>query len=225
MEKRIARLKNAKAAHDDLVAAAHRAQADALEIEAAAKRRLADEYDAAQERGEIAGHGGGRNFKVGDSNVEANLAAPNRVGDDNAIITAADLGLRRDQIHDARLIRNAEAVAEHFEEAFRTLRRLPPVKAQGFSNAWPDFVRSAKEIAAMEPEPMRVWPSPSAITRLEQTFDWVLWIDEPERRLIWSRAARVPWKQITFELGVDRSTAWRRWQLALTKIAARLNAH
>ena len=77
----------------------------------------------------------------------------------------------------------------------------------------------------MEPQPMRVWPSPSAITRLEHTFDWVLWINEPERRLIWSRAARVPWKQITFELGVDRSIAWRRWQLALTKIAARLNAH
>jgi hypothetical protein len=32
---------------------AHRAQADALEIEAGAKRRLADEYDAAQERGEV----------------------------------------------------------------------------------------------------------------------------------------------------------------------------
>jgi hypothetical protein len=38
-------------------AAAHRTQADALEIEAGAKRRLADEYDAAQERGEIANAG------------------------------------------------------------------------------------------------------------------------------------------------------------------------
>ena len=106
--KRAARLKNAKAAHDDLVAAAHRAQADALEIEAAAKRRLADEYDAAQERGEVAGHGGGRNFKVGDPNVETQSGGPNRVGGDNAIVTMADLGLRRDQIHDARLIRDAE---------------------------------------------------------------------------------------------------------------------
>jgi hypothetical protein len=34
--KRAARLSRAKAAHDDLIAAAHRAQADALEIEAAA---------------------------------------------------------------------------------------------------------------------------------------------------------------------------------------------
>ena len=96
----------------------------------------------------------------------------------------------------------AECVADHFEEAFRTLRK----------------------IAAMEPEPMRVWPSAAAITRLEQTSDWVLWIEEAERKLVWSRAARVPWKQISGELGCDRTTAWRRWQLALTKIAARLNA-
>lgn len=92
--KRAARLQRAKSAHDDLVAAAHRAQAHALEIEARAKRRLADEYDAAQARGEVAGHGGGRNFKVADSNVES---------------TTADLGLRRDQIHEARQFRDAEA--------------------------------------------------------------------------------------------------------------------
>ena len=93
--KRAARLAKAKNAHDELIAAAHRAQADALTIEALAKRRLADEYDSAQERGEIARHGGGRKFKVGDPNVE---------------ITAADLGLRRDAIHEARVIRDAEAV-------------------------------------------------------------------------------------------------------------------
>jgi hypothetical protein len=52
--KRTARIERAKLAHDEVVAAAHRAQADALEIEAAAMRRLADEYDAGQERGEVA---------------------------------------------------------------------------------------------------------------------------------------------------------------------------
>ncbi|HHW32995.1 MAG TPA: helix-turn-helix domain-containing protein [Paracoccus solventivorans] len=115
-------------------------------------------------------------------------------------------------------------VADHFEEAFRTLRKLPAVKARGHFSGWPQVRRSPREIAAMEPEPMRVWPSAAAITRLEQTFDWVLWIEEAERRLVWSRAARVPWKQIAGEMGCDRTTAWRRWQLALTKIAARLNA-
>ena len=118
----------------------------------------------------------------------------------------------------------ADCVADHFEEAFRTLRKLPPVKAQGYFNTWPDVVRTSREIAFMEPVPMRVWPSAAAITRLEQTFDWVLWIEEAERRLVWSRAARVPSKQIAGEMGCDRTTAWRRRQLALTKIAARLNA-
>jgi hypothetical protein len=85
-------------------------------------------------------------------------------------------------------------------------------------------LHSAREIAFMEPEPIRIRPSNAAITRLEETFDWIVWVEEAERRLIWSRAARVPWKHISHELGCDRTTAWRRWQIALTKIAARLNA-
>ena len=125
----------------------------------------------------------------------------------------------------AKHIWTANDVADHFEEAFRTLRKLPPVKTQGYFNTWPEIVRTSREIAAMDLEPMRVWPSAAAITRLEQTFDWVLWIEEDERKLVWSRAARRPWKHISYDLGVDRSTAWRRWQIALTKIAARLNAH
>ena len=76
----------------------------------------------------------------------------------------------------------------------------------------------------MTPEPMRIVPSARSISGLERTFDWVAWLEEAERRLVWSRAARVPWKVISHELGCDRTTAWRRWQLALTKIAARLNA-
>jgi hypothetical protein len=93
--KRSARLQRAKAAHDDLVAAAHRAQAHALEIEACAKHRLADEYDAAQERGEVQKPGGDRVSNVPDRNN-----AP----------TVSDLGLSRKDIHEARLVRDAERV-------------------------------------------------------------------------------------------------------------------
>jgi hypothetical protein len=75
------------------ISAAFRAQADALEIEALAKRRLADEYDAAQERGEVIGRKGG-----GDTTVPVRNAA-----------TAADVGLTRKEIHEARAIRDAEA--------------------------------------------------------------------------------------------------------------------
>jgi len=50
-----ARLQRVKDARDVLIGAAHRAQAHALEIEAPAKHRLADEYDAAQASGEVVG--------------------------------------------------------------------------------------------------------------------------------------------------------------------------
>lgn len=89
--KKAARLAKAKGAHDQLIATAHRAQADALEIEAAAKRRLADEYDAAQERGEVA-----KNGQPSRSMLEQ-------------LPTAADIGLSRKDIHEARQIRDAEA--------------------------------------------------------------------------------------------------------------------
>jgi len=83
------RMARAKEAHDTLLAEVYRAQADALLIEAQAKMRLADEYDAAQEAGEVAGHG--RSKVEGDN-----------------VTSTADLGIRRDEIHEARKLRDAE---------------------------------------------------------------------------------------------------------------------
>ena len=65
----------------------------------------------------------------------------------------------------------ADCVADHFEEAFRTLRKLPPVKAKGYFNVWPEVARTRREIAAKEPQTMRVWPSADAITRLDLQHD------------------------------------------------------
>lgn len=84
------RFARAKGAHDELIAKVHRAQADALEIEAMAKRRLADEYDAAQERGEIA------------TRADQNLLP------DQKKVSVSELGLTHKDIHEARQIRDAE---------------------------------------------------------------------------------------------------------------------
>lgn len=92
--KSMARIAKAKQAHDTLMVEVHRSQAHALAIRARAEMRLAEEYDAAQDRGEVVG---------------AHNGAQNRVAGDNAIATASDLGLRRDEIHAARRLRDAEA--------------------------------------------------------------------------------------------------------------------
>jgi hypothetical protein len=88
--KSAARLAKAKGAHDELVAKAHHAQADALEIMTLAARRLADEYDAAQERGEVK--------RVGNPNYSNAEELPG----------GADIGLSAREVHEARQIRDAE---------------------------------------------------------------------------------------------------------------------
>lgn len=94
--KRASRLARAKEAHDSIQSAALRSQADANAIIAAAQHRLADEYDAAQERGEVAL--AGDTLKHGPGVPERNAGKA----------TAADVGLSRKEIHEARIVRDAE---------------------------------------------------------------------------------------------------------------------
>lgn len=75
----------------EVVATARELQADALVIIATADQELADEYDAAQKRGDVAGPTGN-----------------NLRSDAERKPTSADLGLSRKQIHQARQIRDPE---------------------------------------------------------------------------------------------------------------------
>lgn len=111
-----------------------------------------------------------------------------------------------------------------FEEAARTLRRVPEDRPQGYFNTWPQMVRTAWEIMAMERQPMRVWATPQAISRMEECFGWLLWLEPDEARVVWMRAEEMRWKQICRRLGVSRATAWRWWAGALLKISLRLKA-
>lgn len=87
--KSAARIAKAKQAHDTLMMEVHRSQAHALAIRARAEMRLAEEYDQAQEDGDLPKHGQKR----------ADVASGN---------ISSDLGLRRDEIHAARKLRDAE---------------------------------------------------------------------------------------------------------------------
>jgi hypothetical protein len=117
-------------------------------------------------------------------------------------------------------------VADRFEEAAQTLRRLPRVGVQGYFNAMPPVIRTAAEILQEEKLPMRMGPpSAEAISRMEEVLVWLWWLDdEDERRLIWLRAERVVWKRICWRLGCGRTKAWQMWTYALLKIVTRLNA-
>jgi hypothetical protein len=114
-------------------------------------------------------------------------------------------------------------LSDHYEEAVSTTRRLPSVKVQGYFNAWPGIVHTPQELMLMEARSTKVLPSADAISRLGQALEWMQWLTIKERKLVWARAARVPWKKICGELGYTRMTVWRMWVSALTKISSQLN--
>ena len=117
-------------------------------------------------------------------------------------------------------------VADRFEEAAQTLRRMPPVKVQGYFNVYPDVIRTSIDLMQADVLPMRLGPpSAEAISRMEETIQWIFYLDdEEERRLVWLRAERVVWKRICWRLGCGRTKAWQMWTYALLKIVTRLNS-
>ena len=140
--------------------AAHRAQADAAEIEAQAKRRLADEYDAAQERGEVAGPGGSGANQHGANVPEQNVS------------TVSDLGLTRKAIHEARQLRDAEAadpgVIRRTLDAHLESGQEPPYSAaEAFLRPWSLGACVAPPGAAL----WRCWPRPALLASAERASE------------------------------------------------------
>ena len=117
-----------------------------------------------------------------------------------------------------------EGVAARFEEAASTGRRLPPVRVQGYFNCWPAIVRKEWESFSADEKVYRPFPpTPDAIDRMLETMRWVQWLEVEQRHLVWMRAKRYGWREIGIRFACDRSTAWRRWQMALAKVALHLN--
>lgn len=116
-------------------------------------------------------------------------------------------------------------IEERFEEAARTMRRLPPVKVQGYFSAWPTVVHDPRDAYGWEPVRLKLGPpTADAISRMEETLSWLYLLhDTDDRKIVWCRANSLPWKVVCYRFGMARQTAWRRWAYALMVITHRLN--
>src|SRR3546814_10177523 len=102
-------------------------------------------------------------------------------------------------------------------------RRLPPVKGQGRRSSWPPIVRDFHDASGAEPATVRLGPpTAAAITRMDEAFVWLAWLEPDDARLLWARACGLPWKLLTYRFGASRTTLWRRWVAGLITIASRL---
>jgi hypothetical protein len=114
-------------------------------------------------------------------------------------------------------------VEERLAEAAYVLKRLPEEKVQGYFSTWPTMLYEFSDLVGQEPKPMRVLPSPAAISRMEETLSWTVGLDPIDGKIIWMRAYGERWKTICWTVGLQRSAAHQHWLYALCVIAYRLN--
>ena len=118
-----------------------------------------------------------------------------------------------------------EDVANRFAEAAWTAHRLPRVGPRGYFNPW---MTTAFQVPDRYPDPERLYrplpPTPQDVERMLEAMRWVQWLEVEQRHLVWMRAKRYSWRDITIRFACDRTTAWRRWQQALQIVVDQLNA-
>lgn len=109
-----------------------------------------------------------------------------------------------------------QQVISRLKEAVSTMRRLPPVRVQGYFNAWPDMVYTEIEIMRMDRKP-KTWPAtPEAISNMEEAILWLNLLETVEdRKIVWMRASNIPWDIISKTFGFSRVTANKKFRNAI----------
>ena len=114
-------------------------------------------------------------------------------------------------------------VEARLAEAAFVLKRLPEPRQQGYFNAWPEYFHSFADQVGQEPRPMRVLPSPQAISRMEGTLTWTACLEPMDGKIVWMKAHGQRWETICWTVGLQRSAAHQHWVYGLCVIALTLN--
>ena len=114
-------------------------------------------------------------------------------------------------------------VADLLDLAAEVMKSLPPVRPQGYFNAWPDYAASFGDQVGQEPQLKKPLPSPRMITQADEAMLWLRWLDKDVAQILWARSNLWPWKKVCWHHGISRPTASRRYEYGLAVIALRLN--
>ncbi|MBB57543.1 MAG: DUF6362 family protein [Terasakiella sp.] len=118
----------------------------------------------------------------------------------------------------------APLVEERLAEAAGVLKRLPEEKVQGYFSAWPDVVHNIHESFGWhDPVLRRPWPSPGSIDRMDETMQWLQWLEPDVAKICWFRAAGERWKTICTRVGLQRTAVHQRYLFGHCVIAWKLN--
>lgn len=112
-----------------------------------------------------------------------------------------------------------EEIKQDLETAAYVERLLPPVRAPKYRCCMPNIIYSPQELIFMEKRPLKIRPNQEQIALWELVIlEWLPVLSSEERRLVWKRANRIPWKLLCREFGLCKSNLCARYSKALMKI-------
>ncbi len=115
------------------------------------------------------------------------------------------------------------AVERRVVEAVDTLKRVPVPDIQRNVTRWPGFIRDVREAYGYAQVRVRLAPAaPDAITRLDETLDWLRCLPPAAQRIAWSRASGFSWRRIAAFVGKSPNTCRAWYRAALHHLAGRL---
>jgi len=119
---------------------------------------------------------------------------------------------------------HSSVIEERLAQAAAILRRLPGAMPRTQLTHWPAIIHSAAEAYgwnASQPRPIP--PHPRDIQAMDQALEWLFWLGEGERKLVWARACRLPWRGLAAMDGRSHVTLRKVVQQAYQHIANQLN--
>lgn len=113
-----------------------------------------------------------------------------------------------------------EKIKYDLETAAYIDRLLPAVRAPKYRCCMPDIIYTEQEKIFMDKKPLKIRPNQEQISLWERViFEWLPVLSVDERRLVWKRANRIPWKLLCREFGISRQGLSKNYNMALAKIA------
>lgn len=90
------------------------------------------------------------------------------------------------------------ALRLYLADAAASLRALPLATRRARLSSWPPVVRDTVSLLAPVPGARNrlAAPAPAAIDRMDEVLSWLLACTVEERRILWARACRVPWRKL-----------------------------
>jgi hypothetical protein len=116
-------------------------------------------------------------------------------------------------------------VKQRMREAARVLRTMPAPDGKakralkGGHTPWPECVRDTWDAGLTE---TAIRPGPEAVAAAEEAMQWLLWVPEMERRIVWARAQGVKWWRIAAAVGSSDRTCEAMLARAHEQIVMRL---